>query len=122
MNPMWRARHAASARSLRLLISVSPTRTDPRVGRSMPASRFNRVDLPDPDGPIRPRKSPSGTLIDTRSSTGTSIWSRLYNLLTSRNSMSATLGSLHPNDAAVGQAGRRTQNHRLARRDAAAYL
>ena len=44
----------------------------------MPASRLSSVDLPEPDGPIRPRKSPSGTLIDTRSSTGISIASRLY--------------------------------------------
>ena len=56
MKPMWRARHAASARSDRLLISVSPMRIEPRDGRSMPASRFSSVDLPEPGRPHQPEE------------------------------------------------------------------
>src|SRR6187397_2140978 len=122
MNPMWRARHAASARSERLLISVSPMRTVPRDGRSMPASRFSSVDLPDPEGPISPRKSPASTVIETRSRTGISIASRLYDLVTSRSSISAidSLGSFHANEHAIGEPGRRVHDERLPRHDAAA--
>src|SRR5437762_1119110 len=124
MKPMWRARHAASARSDRLLISVSPIRIAPRVGRSMPASRFSSVDLPEPDGPISPSKSPSGTLIDTRSRTGISIVSRLYDLVTSRSSIKAIsrLQTFHPHHPAIGQPGRRIEGDHLARHRAALHL
>src|SRR6185369_2714751 len=37
---------------------VPITSTSPSVGRSMPASRFSNVDLPEPLGPINARKSP----------------------------------------------------------------
>ena len=81
MKPMCRARQAASARSDRRLISVSPMRTVPRVGRSMPAMRLSSVDLPEPDGPIKPEEvACRRPVIDTRSSTGISIASRLYDL------------------------------------------
>src|SRR5438105_10750178 len=33
----------------------------PALGRSRPAIRFSRVVLPEPDGPISARNSPSGT-------------------------------------------------------------
>src|SRR5215813_11560644 len=93
----------------------------------MPASRLSSVDLPEPDGPISARKSPSDTDIDTPSSTGISIASRLYFFRTSLSSMStATLGPFDPygrveNDGfARHQSGLhfhliqpfRTQNHR----------
>src|SRR5262245_42656806 len=119
MNPMWRARHAASARSDRLVVSVSPTRIDPRDGRSMPASRFSSVDLPEPDGPINPRNSPSGTWMVTRSSTGISFESRLYDFETSRSSISAMSLSLETNQRAIDEPGRWIENQRLARHDAA---
>src|SRR3989338_4107672 len=34
----------------------------PLVGASKKANRFIKVDLPEPDGPIKARKSPSGTV------------------------------------------------------------
>src|SRR5690349_19823542 len=114
MKPMWRARNAASARSDRLLTSVPPIWIEPRVGRSIPASRLSSVDLPEPDGPIGPRKSPSSTLIETRSSTEISLASRLYVFVTSRSSMSAILGPLHAHQPAVGQRGRRVDDHGVA--------
>ena len=45
--------------------------------------------MPEPDGPISPRYSPSATVMVTRSSTGISTVSRLYALVTSRSSISA---------------------------------
>src|SRR5262245_3943458 len=122
MNPMWRARHAASARSDRLVVSVSPTRIDPLDGRSMPASRFSSVDLPEPDGPIKPRYSPSGTWMVTRSRTAISFESRLYDFDTSRNSISAMSLSLDADQRAVDEPGRRIENQRLAGQDAALDL
>src|SRR4029077_9447201 len=123
MKPMCRARHPASARSDRLLISVPPIVIEPRDGRSMPASRFNSVDLPEPDGPISPMKSPASTVIDTRSSTEISIASRLYDLVTSRSSMSGMLLlPFQSNGTAVGEPGRRIQDQCLARRDTALDL
>src|SRR2546427_2785439 len=58
---MWVARQRAASDSLSLVTSVPATATDPASGRSMPAIRFSNVVLPDPEGPIRPRNSPSGT-------------------------------------------------------------
>src|SRR6184192_1835532 len=43
------------------LISSSPTQTSPSLGWSRPAIRLSSVVLPEPDGPIRARYSPSGT-------------------------------------------------------------
>src|SRR5262245_52639152 len=123
MKPMWRARQAASARSDRPLTSVPPIRMTPRVGRSMPASRLSSVDLPEPDGPMRPRKSPSSTVIDTFSSTGISIASRLYDLVTSRSSISGMrLRPLYSYDPALGQRRRRIHDHRFARHYPGAHL
>src|SRR5258707_14059327 len=49
---MCRARHAASSRSLIVLISSSPTTTLPDVVWSIPATRFSSVVFPDPEGPM----------------------------------------------------------------------
>src|SRR5262245_32230988 len=122
MNPTWRARHAASARSDRRVVSVSPMRIDPRDGRSMPASRFSSVDLPEPEGPINPRYSPSGTWIDTPSSTAISFESRLYDFETSCNSIRAMSLSLDTDQRAIGEPGRRIENQRFAGHDAALHL
>src|SRR5213593_4829168 len=40
-------------------MSVPPTMIWPLEGRSIPAMRFNSVDLPEPDGPIKQRNSPA---------------------------------------------------------------
>src|SRR6185312_2145717 len=55
---MLRPRKRASSSSSSLLSMASATRTVPESGRSSPAMTISRVDLPDPDGPIRPTASP----------------------------------------------------------------
>ena len=37
-------------------------RTEPEVGESMPARRWSRVDLPQPDGPVMATDSPNATV------------------------------------------------------------
>src|ERR1041384_4531098 len=63
---------------------VPMTSTSPLVGRSMPASRFNSVDLPEPLGPMSARKSPWCNSRSTSSNATTSNPSRLKRLLTLR--------------------------------------
>src|SRR3954467_4105566 len=104
-------------------MSVPLLRIDPRVGRSILARRFSSVDLPEPEGPISATYSPASMAIDIRSRTGISSASRLYDLVTSRSSMSAMwLLSLYANRAAVGQRGRRVEDERLAWRHTAGHL
>ncbi len=50
--PMWRRRSSVSCLSLMSASSSPPISTLPEVGRSRPASRCIRVDLPEPLGPI----------------------------------------------------------------------
>src|SRR6185295_11138045 len=52
------------------------TVTAPASGRSMPAIRFSSVVFPDPEGPIKPRNSPSGTSSEMSCSTGIAMLSR----------------------------------------------
>src|SRR6266496_4192149 len=59
MNPTLAARHAASSASEREVMSTPPIRTVPVSALSIPAIRFNRVLLPEPDGPMSARNSPS---------------------------------------------------------------
>src|SRR3954447_4201492 len=59
--PTWRPRNRASASSSRALNGVPDTTTSPLSGRSSPAITISRVDLPEPDGPIRPIASPDAT-------------------------------------------------------------
>src|SRR5213594_676136 len=59
------ARQRAKADSLSCATSVPATVMAPASGRSMPAMRLSSVVLPDPDGPLRPRNSPSGTSSET---------------------------------------------------------
>src|SRR5947209_3411275 len=59
--PTWRPRKRASASSSRALKGVPLTTTSPLSGRSRPAITISRVDLPEPDGPIRPIASPAAT-------------------------------------------------------------
>ena len=51
--PTFRERHSASCAAVIALTSAPPTRTVPLVGLSSPAMRLSRVDLPEPDGPMR---------------------------------------------------------------------
>src|SRR3984893_12088773 len=59
--PTWRPRNRASASSSRALNGVPFTTTSPLSGRSSPAITISKVDLPEPDGPIRPIASPGAT-------------------------------------------------------------
>src|SRR3954453_11399158 len=70
--PTWRPRKRASASSSRALNGGPLTTTSPLSGRSSPAITISKVDLPEPDGPIRPIASPDATrrLISFR------IWTR----------------------------------------------
>ncbi len=70
------ARQRAASDSLNLVTSVPATATDPASGRSIPAIRFSSVVLPDPEGPIKPRNSPSGTSSEMSRSTGIAMLSR----------------------------------------------
>jgi hypothetical protein len=70
-NPMCLRRSFVSARSAIEEISSPPTRTEPDVGRSRPASRCISVDLPDPDGPITAVNWPAGTSRETPRSAST---------------------------------------------------
>src|SRR5215475_10934080 len=88
----------------------------------MPASRLSSVDLPDPDGPISARKSPSDTDIDTPSSTGISIASRLYFFRTSLSSMSTTLGPFDPYGRAASDGLGRVENHGFARHQSSLHF
>ena len=49
-------------------MSWPPMMISPEVGVSMPAMRFSRVVLPEPDGPMSERNSPRGTSRDRFSS------------------------------------------------------
>src|SRR5579863_9985825 len=75
MIPTWRARNLASALSPRVSIRRPATVTVPSVGRSRPAMRLSRVDLPLPDGPMTATTSPAATLMLTSASAGRpSLW------------------------------------------------
>src|SRR5512143_2118648 len=78
MKPMFALRHFASAPSLIVETSRSPTTIRPEVGRSMPAMRFRSVVLPEPEGPMSAMKSPSSTVSDRLSSTVRTWVSRVY--------------------------------------------
>src|ERR1044072_7854439 len=96
MYPMCALRQTASSLSLIRVNCVPITSTSPSVTRSIPASRFSNVDLPEPLGPINARKSPSCNSRSTRSSATISKPSRLKRLVTLRT---RTIGSdivFHP--------------------------
>src|SRR5215218_848933 len=59
--PTCRPRNRARASSSRALKGVPLTTTSPLSGRSSPAITISKVDLPEPDGPIRPIASPGAT-------------------------------------------------------------
>jgi hypothetical protein len=61
MIPMCRARNRASPLSPRVSIRRPATVTVPELGRSSPAIRFSRVDLPLPEGPMTATTSPAAT-------------------------------------------------------------
>jgi len=58
MKPTEWARQRASSFSERPVISTPATLTEPESAESMPAIRFKRVLLPEPEGPMSARNSP----------------------------------------------------------------
>ena len=56
--PILRPRKRASASSLSAPSASPAATTEPVSGRSSPAMTISSVDLPEPDGPIRPIASP----------------------------------------------------------------
>ncbi len=61
-NTIWsRSRRNLSRRSGSGEMSVPSTTTRPDVGRSSPASSRSSVDLPQPDSPTIPKRSPALT-------------------------------------------------------------
>src|SRR5690606_16925369 len=71
--------------------SAPPTVTVPPVGLSRPPRRFNRVVLPEPDGPISARKSPLGIRRSSSCSTSTRSLPFRYTRLTPFNSASTSI-------------------------------
>ena len=63
------------------LTSAPPTRTVPLVGLSSPAMRLSRVDLPEPDGPMRAVKVPCSMSIESPLKTSIRSASRLKALV-----------------------------------------
>src|SRR6516165_7846884 len=61
MKPILRVRQEASWASFMRETHCPPIQTSPRSGLSRPAMRLSSVVLPEPDGPMMPRNSPSAT-------------------------------------------------------------
>src|SRR4051812_6784121 len=82
MKPTLSARQRVIRASDIFPSSWSCTMTEPFVARSSPAIRFRSVDLPDPEGPISARYSPSSTVRSRSTSTGIRNSSRRYSFVT----------------------------------------
>src|SRR5258708_6346682 len=87
-----------SAASWNIRATPPPTPIVPPVGRSRPATRLSRVDLPQPDAPIRQVNSPLATVRETSSRARTDAAPVPYTLETSR---SVTAAVLAPPDAVL---------------------
>ena len=61
IKPISSSRSAASSFGFSAEISLPPNRTVPAVMLSIPETVYNKVDLPEPDGPITATISPSST-------------------------------------------------------------
>jgi hypothetical protein len=72
MKPTWSRRNRVSSSGEKLLVSVPPITTWPRVGTSRPAATLSSVDLPEPDWPITAVSEPRAKSRDTprRAATG----------------------------------------------------
>src|ERR1051325_4478396 len=87
---MCALRQVASWLSVIRVNCVPMTSTSPSVGRSIPASKFSKVDFPEPLGPINARKSPSCNSRSTWSKATISNPSRVKRFVTLRT---RTIGS-----------------------------
>ena len=81
----------AMSRSLggRSLTTRSPIRTSPEVTSSSPAIIRRAVDLPEPEGPTKTMKSPSGMSRDRSFTAGTPPGYRLVTWSSSMRAISA---------------------------------
>src|SRR5215831_3952503 len=93
----------------------------PSVGESRPPMRFNSVVLPDPDGPIRARKSPRSISRSTWCRTSSRSLPRSYTLLSCRISTNVLTGVsswfAYLDAYPVAQVSRRRRHHAGAARD-----
>src|SRR6516165_4889732 len=78
MKPTLADRQAASSASDMRVMSAPPTRMVPLSALSMPATRFRRVLLPEPEGPMSARNSPSAMSKEMSCSTGMTWLPRRY--------------------------------------------
>jgi hypothetical protein len=71
--PTRRRRASVRAGSRSRLISWPASSTCPLSGRSRPAAKCSRVDLPDPDGPITAQNVPAANATDAPSRARTEV-------------------------------------------------
>ena len=95
-SPMWRRRSRARSSSLRPVTCSPATLISPSSAVSSPATRFSRVDLPHPDGPIRATNSPSLTVRSTPRRARTGAFSASKVLRTPRTVSAAWLSDITP--------------------------
>jgi hypothetical protein len=84
MNPIRSRRSRVSSRSLRPVISVSPSHTCPAETVSSPARQCISVDFPEPDGPITAVNRPRTMSTSTESSASTVVSPEPYALVRPR--------------------------------------
>jgi hypothetical protein len=74
--PMRSRRSSVNCLSLRVVRSVSPTKTEPDVTVSRPARQCSRVDFPEPDGPMIAvnRAASNPTVTPSRARTSVAPW------------------------------------------------
>src|SRR4051794_8837141 len=82
-----------------LLMTSGPTWTTPSLGWSRPAMRLSKVVLPEPDGPMRARNSPSGTSRFRSLSTSICSLPRRKYLCTPQTTTIGSPGIAHPRPA-----------------------
>src|SRR5690606_31733303 len=70
--------------------------TRPDVGRSSAAMQCNRVDFPEPDGPMMTVNRPAGIVTDTRSSATTRVAASPYTLVSSHAAAATPPGAGRP--------------------------
>src|ERR1700688_1136335 len=118
---MRRLRMLASSRSFMLLTSSPAKRYSPLVGTSRQPRMCISVDLPEPEGPITARKSPSFTERDTPSTARTSASPSPYTLHTlTRRMISAATSAAGTAGAATTAAQATTAEPAASTREAAA--
>src|SRR3954468_11099089 len=103
-------------------MSSPATRSSPVSGLSIPAIRLSSVLLPEPEGPMSARKSPSAISMLMSDSTGTTWSPRRYDFARPRISTrgAGISGFRRPDAVAVAKMPARTQHDAVARGQARA--